>query len=348
MKLQFGQTQVVTAAESPEEIPYLCRIAEDLSSSEPKLTYADWLESKGDSRGKFLREFVQATRKPGAVLPVGDQFSLPWRSLVGVVLIRAVRNAIADGRISGSHIQEVEQVFMQRARPALYIFCHKVDESLIGLGESKHGGFPDLPGGVPWPIVDQPVCYGEGKKCIARFCGQVRLSDLGMTVAGQLLPSSGLLSLMKSYDRKAIVRLDPEGTSFERLTPPEAPRFSFDYPYTVSAMKMQIIDGMDIPTSAVDLTMWPESFYFENFESFDEVRLELFCRDRFSNPIEGFAQLLGYGREPNGYQPDPERGFRRLAEFWNRSWGDSGNPFFFIRDADLRKGRFDDVECGDG
>src|SRR5688572_20769974 len=104
----FGTTTVETAAESAEELAFLAEIMADQLDVTRKLVYADWLEERGDPRGRFLREFARAASAPGAQLPHTDDFSLSWLQVVGVHPLTLIRQ-----NITGRHLPFLENNLMQ-------------------------------------------------------------------------------------------------------------------------------------------------------------------------------------------------------------------------------------------
>jgi uncharacterized protein (TIGR02996 family) len=50
------------AATLPGEYGLISAIVSDLRDDAAKLVYADWLEEQGDSRSRFVRDFVAAVR----------------------------------------------------------------------------------------------------------------------------------------------------------------------------------------------------------------------------------------------------------------------------------------------
>ena len=72
------------------------------------------------------------------------------------------------------------------------------------MGESKFGGFPDLPPDISWPRDrDCPIRLEEGFKLTDRFCrfiGQFNLRELQGLQAAKLLPATGLLSIFCFVD----------------------------------------------------------------------------------------------------------------------------------------------------
>ncbi|MCE9532472.1 MAG: TIGR02996 domain-containing protein [Planctomycetes bacterium] len=60
----------------------LATVTADLSDPIPKSIYADWLDDRGDPRGRFLREFLHFAKQSNDELPPSDEFPIPWRHAV--------------------------------------------------------------------------------------------------------------------------------------------------------------------------------------------------------------------------------------------------------------------------
>lgn len=362
----YGVTEVECAAESPDELAFLRRIADDLSAPLPKLVFADWLEERGDPRGPFLRKFVEAAADPKRKLPPtkGMGFNRPWLDMVGVHAVVEVRKWMRRVNVSKKECESLEARFLRNAVPRVHLIQVPLQEDSVPAGETKYGGSPDLPPGEPWPVHVHRN-YGMSATDLTVpgvFCAQIRLSDLQDLVASDKLPSHGLLSFFYYLmaDRGCgLVRLSEANQPLRRTDPPPPPAGD-DYLasfYPLPPSRLRLVESVDLrvheqglyPVEYTDtlrgleLSLWPDALVADRGDESD--------RETY-HPAH---QLLGYGQHMNCYPHEDElRGFRRLITFGSGMdgepgvtaapyWGDSAQPFFYIREDDLAVGRFDRV-----
>ncbi len=324
MAYKRGVTKVYTAAKSANELAMLKGIAADLCNPLPKLVYADWLEEQDDPRTDFIREFVQNASSPDEDLPSSDEYPLAWRHVIGAWALELIRDQDA---------KEIENDLLRLAQPMLNIDVVPIADDQIPIGETKFGGFPDLPHGMAWPMEeDQPHV----------FCGQVRLSDLRGTLAAAWLPEKGNLSFFTSMGSKALVYHFAAGEAFRRVPPPVTDAWYKEYLPMPSAT-MRVHETLDLPTQR---SLIGDLYDRIGYNSLSEIAYEL-RQDRDGERYPHF--ILGYrGGAFNGVEQDPK--MRHLMHFGNvgslnlRWPGDMGGIYFSLPVDDLVAGRFDRVE----
>ncbi len=171
------------AATLPGEADILANVLADLSDHDAKLVYADWLEERDDPRGPLLRNFVAAYRAGKKALPVVNTAPKPWRDLVGITLMRKLRD---------TDFAPLANELLALARPTIALKSTKVAEKSLAVGTSRLGGGADLPPGAEWPTA--------GARPLA-FLGQFNFAELAVSPVVRELPATGLLSVFFDHER---------------------------------------------------------------------------------------------------------------------------------------------------
>ena len=312
-----GVTTVEAAADSDEELAFLMAIAQDYSDPVPKLIYADWLEDQGDLRGDLIRESVRAD-DAGELLPSTDDLPRAWLQMTGLIAVHELQGA--------HHPRDTTEALLRNARPALAIDTIPASDDEIPVGESKFGGRPDLPEGVPWPTFDR----GEHPF----FLAQIRLEDLAGTVAGKALPPSGLL-LFFFYAEAKVIHI-AAGSPLKRASVPASPDSDFDWCYPIPAARVRLAEELHL--------LDEEAHAREDFDFRERHLIEPRSIDRGDSHY-----LLGTSFARSMSVVETEPGVRSLARFVGDSdtdlfWGDSGDPTFSISADDLAAGAFERAE----
>lgn len=234
MLAKTGSAFPSPSATLPGEVDILANVLTDLSDHDAKLVYADWLEDRDDPRGPLLRNFLNAYREGKKTLPVVNTAPTPWRDLVGITLLRKLRDTDFD---------LLTNELLSLAQPTIAFKSTKAAEKTLAVGTSKLGGGPDLPAGAAWPMI--------GERPLS-FLGQFNFAELAVSPVARELPATGLLSVFFDHDMasdfynrnpipdyrwrvlhipdtKKLARCLPPGTSFgshrvefvERLTLPD-------------------------------------------------------------------------------------------------------------------------------
>jgi uncharacterized protein (TIGR02996 family) len=315
----------------------LATVVADLADHRPKLVYADWLEEQGDTRGPYLRAFVQALadgRPPRAPkgLPAG------WSETVGALLVH---------RIHQFGLEKYRDRLLALARPVLEINKVKLTtEAKLPLACSKLGGLPALPKGTPWPLCE---------KGPLRFYAQFRLADLRPAVAAFHLPADGLLSFFLYQDWAE----DESGYPTILFTPAEAGLALLEPPAELDedhgrpgrSATFTLRESLDLPKANEP---WGEKLGFpgDGEEGRWDVR-ESYWKLQLAQ--RGVTHVLfGYARNRHIISdPIPGPEWEQLISLasddvlkWG--WGDGHELFWHIRTDDLRAGRFDRTETESG
>jgi uncharacterized protein (TIGR02996 family) len=322
------------AATLPGERALLATVVANLSDDTAKLVYADWLEEHDDPRGKLLRECVTAFRT-GKKLPAISRAPKVWCYLVGITLMTRLRKAKLTPRADR---------LLRLARPALTFKSARAKESVLNVGASKLGGWPDLPPEVKWPF--------HRTEALA-FLGQFNLSDLAASLVSRELPDSGVLSVFYLVDEDYERATDPKGTfrvfhfpdvaKLARREPPEdlgeASRFK---PCRLTFTEILTLPDVDSP--------WKNDLGFRNDDEAEDSYQEIVVGEGEDDGLN--HRLLGY---PCPLQSDPlrKKTMRHLLTIDSDDkrggpgwlWGDCGLLYFTISEEDYQKRQFDKVRC---
>jgi uncharacterized protein (TIGR02996 family) len=319
------------AAVLPGEADFLAAVVADLSDETPKLIYADWVEEQGDPRGPFLRQFVDAMcRRPAKRtswlrslfrrdrdLPDNPDVSATWREMVGVSL---------TSRIRALEPREHWTAALKTARPAVAIAYELCPEEPFPVGGTKFGGLPSLPEGDEWPRCPSGPMM---------FLAQFDLAELYRTVAGRMLPPTGLLSffMWNNSDEDAFGEVDGRGVpgglrviltpgdaDLRVLLPPEDLTEVLGRPHVPG--RLTLTDVLDV-----------------GWHSKSDLRSPAMKNAR--------EQLFGCGHDrPPGPDWVPLL-YLRTDHDLGRGWGDGHALGWYIRSADLRELRFNNTTAYD-
>jgi uncharacterized protein (TIGR02996 family) len=352
MSQPLGPTIVRAAAVLPGEAEMIASVLSNLREDAAKMVYADWLEQRGDLRGQYLRAFTTAARtSSNPDFPSGDAFPQIWRDVIGLTLIRRIREGSLHDR---------ENLLLELARPVLTIDSEVATTEAFPLGASRFGGCPDLPRGSEWPTAlphATPPGWDASRCLPLRLLAQFNLADLAQTQAGRDLPPHGLLSFfvykIVEYSwvglAACLVLYTPDLNDLERLQPTT----DFDESNQVSPpSRLTISEGLDIPDNSHP---WEEKLNLNIEADRDrwEAYSELLNTEPYSLPWNN--QLLGY-THPATLAGDPigSTEWRHLATFVSNErelgwfWGDGDRLYFVISEADLRQRKFDHVRVEEG
>lgn len=210
---------------SEAEVSFLRSILTTPTSLDQRLAYADWLEEQGDSRGEFLRAFVDAMQNmvPDR-FPSSEGFDPSWLDLIGFTMMHKLACLKEPLKHRDSILSLVE--------PAIRIDTDPQVDAEIEVGTSKYGGEPDLPVGNTWPQGWQcDAIYNngtEGVEELAGFLMQLELSEAQSSPFVDLpLPESGLLSFFCYHDVDDVDCIGvnvfhyPASADLQRHSPPD-------------------------------------------------------------------------------------------------------------------------------
>jgi len=256
------------AAGSADELALLRTVVADLSADTPLRIYADWLDSKGDPRGAFLREFLTAFDARRPLPPDPTDLNPAWADILGLTIRRRMRTDYS--RSHDEYVRYAAQTYTPNGFAALEPYLGdilrspKVVISLgIGapqplgtflLGTSRAGGCPDLPPGSVWPMAEDAQFGGRWP---LQFLLQIDLSEVRGTLADGLLPPAGLLTLFRWLGHVfeqglPLVWYTPPGVELTRLVPPTPYKWhdqscgDREFPATVTH-PVRLSESLDFP-----------------------------------------------------------------------------------------------------
>jgi uncharacterized protein (TIGR02996 family) len=201
------------AAQSAEELNLLRGVLADLSDGAALGVYCDWLEDQDDSRGPFLRSFLQAFEADESLPPDPPDLTSGWADLLAL----PIRRRFLEGRGN----QRIFQKILRAAQPTIRLeFGAPQAMKKFALGTSRAGGVPDLPVGAAWPTFE-----GSDKRRRQRyplqFLVQIDLAELQGTIAEGLLPESGLLTIFQGDYAHDAALFTPAKTPLARVPAPD-------------------------------------------------------------------------------------------------------------------------------
>ena len=269
-------------------------------------------------------------------------------------------------RIREAGLGRVADALLSRTAPAIWLATQETEEAVIGLGETRMGGRPDLPDGVDWPSR-------EGRPL--SFLGQLNLADVFGMVAADVLPTRGFLYFFYDSEQQvwgfdpedagswSVIYADTEEGELGRESWPE------DMPEhgRFQACRVEARDTLTLPP-------W-ESDTIQRLELLEEEE------DRYVDLLDDLApeepvhQLLGhpdpiqgdmalecqlvsngiYCGDPSGYEDPRREELEAGVDDWRllfqvesdenaaMMWGDAGRLYYWIRIEDLLKRDFSGV-----
>lgn len=342
----MSNPSIELATRDAEEFHFLSKITDDLTAEKPKLLYADWLESRADPRGEFLREFVRVTRslEPSSQLPDSSWLPRSWKNVVGVTLVEGlVQFGLTDAK----------DIILAVTKPMVSITAQRADDKKVPIGQSRFGGMPDLPENVKWPRC-HPRLNPEIRKPLS-FVGQIELNDIAGAQATWLFPKVGLLSFFVFQDwnvgfqpnnseemiRDTCVLYTPPSVSLVRHEAPTDldPEANGIFPECTLAFH----ESLDIPDAWDDL---PMKAYVDEFRGGSRWENLSYLRDSHGGYNHHFMGCSVHGRFCG--DPSPGRDWVNLICLhsdkllvWN--WCDGQHLAFFVRKKDIPNCAFDDA-----
>jgi uncharacterized protein YwqG len=263
-------------------------------------------------------------------------------------------------------LSKIAQSLPSLLRPSIRLTAQPADESALATGASKLGGAPDLPHGAQWP---------SGKGAPLSFIAQIRLEDVHAFAAASALPPAGLLSFF--YDAKqSTYGADPadrggwqviftppsQAASLARVAPPlglptsawfTACALSFSEEATLPAQLA--LDASTVAWTASDQTAYEQfltTFTAQADPKQPRNRL-LGHPDTIQDDMRIECQLAANGvsdaNDPRAKALQPGALNWRLllqvdSDFHaGMRWSDAGMLYFWIEDAALRAGKFDNT-----
>jgi len=249
------------------------------------------------------------------------------------------------------------------AKPALGFTAVPLDGEAVPIGASRIGGLPDLSSRQNWPE--------KGGAPLA-FLAQLDLSDLASFECCADLPTVGLLSFFYDQEQQAW-GFDPEdrgswSVQYEAdreslVRTPARAGLTQVFPSRVLTFRPKVTippwDSEDF--RSVGLSQEESDAYFDALDEIDEYTDESGEHQVFGHPIQIQGdmslecQLVANGiycGDSSGYNSEKAKLLKSGWKEWQlllqldsddsveMMWGDLGTLYFWIREADLRAGRF--------
>lgn len=251
----------------------------------------------------------------------------------------------------GDHAAALERL----SRPSIRLRSESADDSSIGTGQTKLGGWPDLPDSFSWP---------RWRGLPQSFIAQINLDEVHPYDVAELLPPTGMLSFF--YDSRQrvwgydpaedgawAVHYTPQGEDLIRRDPPtdlpeegrfHATRLRASVEHTYAPWEFSEV-------GALDLTRDELFAYAELIERDEEgsVHKLLGHPDPIQGDMQVECQLVSHGLycgDSTGYDDPRRRGLEAAAVEWRlllqidsedaagMMWGDVGRIYYWIhRDA---------------
>lgn len=249
-------------------------------------------------------------------------------------------------------------------RPSIRLFASPVQESSLRIGISKLGGLPDLPAGTAWP---------EWNGISQSFIAQIRLDDLRAYDVQQVLPQHGMLWFFYDAHQQTFGENSADAGAWrvifqedlQRLqrtqTPANLPTKSQFHVCTIRfACEMTLPQQPELELSSFDWTKEEVQQYETLLATFpdsaDHATIHhrmLGHPDTLQDDMRLQCQLMTHGVT----RPDDSR-IAELAkgaldwqlllqidsdEHAGMQWANTGMIYYWIKSADLRSHRFDNI-----
>jgi len=262
-------------------------------------------------------------------------------------------------------LAEFWKLLEKHVKNAIYFSLQKVDEDVISIGQSKVGGLPDLPDDVEWfTFKDRPMY----------FLAQINLEEIKPFDIDHKLPTSGLLYFFYDGETWGFDPADKgsckvffyKGKS-DSLKRRVAPLDSGDE-FVFGSCQLQFKAAANIPDWESDLMELEKiEFSEEERDCYYELRKEmndgittnnklLGHSDNIQSGMELECQLVTHGLycgDTSGYKNPKARELKKTIDEWSlllqidsndeayMMWGDCGQLYFWIRNADLQNENFE-------
>lgn len=245
-------------------------------------------------------------------------------------------------------------------RDEIIILPEEIEESKIKIGQSKIGGYPDLPQNQTWFKED------NGKSL--SFLAQINLGEIKQFDRSNQLPPSGLLYFFYSAEQEAwgfeskdkdkfkVFYFEGDITDIKRTDfPSDLPEHSKYGPCKVS-----FVNSVSVPpweSKAIDgIFSEDEQDAYIELTVDGEITKLLGHSDNIQGTMEDECQLVTNGLycgDPSGYNDQRAEALMKDADTWillfqidsidkaGMMWGDVGRVYFWIKTGDLEKRNFE-------
>lgn len=340
--------KIKNVCKSPSEAVLLRAAISDFSTNGPRSHYADWLEANGDTdRAQTVRATIisyQSMRSDALLTASGDE---EWLSMIAVTLLRSFVNSAKD--YSRSEVENLRDLIFPKLRPALSLTLSSMD-NVPDIGASYMWGLPDLPKDQNWPKVAEVSNWFGAKDQLPHenhcaFVGQFSSQEMGNTVFGQNLPSTGGFSVF------AITEVNKLGVVETLIRPWDNSRPLTRHEAPADLVEDSLGDQVNAPAP-------PESIELRETLSLPDATSEPFANEipncQFGEPYHDLyynlmtlccPHIMGFGgylRGTSGADPSPDNNACRFAVLPSTS--DTGTIHFSIPSDDRKAGRLDRVK----
>lgn len=288
--------------------------------------------------------------------------------------------AIFKARLGSHHLEKYFDLLAPYLRDSIRLYLTPLHENELKIGQTKIGGRPDLPKGMPWPSETKTETVREGKflffskenqritKVPLSFIAQINFSEVSSLDEEGLLPRAGFLYFFYCTDQEAwgfdirdkdkfkVIFCEGEVEKLHRLDFPE----DLEAYYRFQPCSIEAKQEFSLPASGADLY---DRFSDEERDTFFEKVYEDGNMNKllgYPNTIQGEMELECelvtnglYCGDPSGYHDPRAKELEPNAVHWRlllqidsneecgMTWGDVGRLYYWIKIDDLRNKRFD-------
>jgi len=261
-------------------------------------------------------------------------------------------------RLTAAGLGEYAEALVALARPSARLEAELSDEADIGIGETKLGGYPDLPPDLDWPRYD-----GAPQS----FVAQINLAETHPYDLDPVLPPAGLLSFFYEssqsvwgFDPKEdgawAVHHTPDAADLVRREPPSdlPPEALFDARRLQPSSELTYAPSWFSEVAALNLTR-DQKFALDEVLEAEEAAEETIHRFLgHPDPIQGDmqleCQLVAHGLycgDLSGYEDPRAAELAPGAARWRlllqvdsddgvgMMWGDGGRIYYWMHEDDL-------------
>lgn len=260
-----------------------------------------------------------------------------------------------------------------KIKNGITISLEKTQEDSLPIGQSKIGGFPDLPKEIEWfKFKDKPMS----------FLAQINLAEVKPFDLDDKLPNEGILYFFYDAEQKTW-GFDPKdrgcskvyfyGGNLENLERKKRPEELEEYQYYYSC-KLNYQSTLNFPhcfsslMDGIELNDEESENYFQIIEEINQeevINKILGHSDNIQGGMELECELVTNGLycgNESGYNDPKANELAKNVDLWNllfqidsneeeagMVWGDCGRLYFWIKEEDLREKRFENawliLEC---
>lgn len=287
-------------------------------------------------------------------------------------------------RLKEIGLENYFQSFQPFFKNTIRLYPQEADENGIAIGQTKIGGFPDLPPEITWPnesltnVITETKFFffiskrEESVSIPLSFIAQLNLREISPLDEDNLLPKSGMLYFFYSTedygwvgdqsDRSKFIVLywDGDHSVLQRtdlphndhdVTPFKAAAVSIRQEISLPPLEHDVYDTM--PEKDQDA-------FFDELSPYETINKVLGYSDNIQGEMELDTELITnglYTAYSADYNSPGAKFLAPNANDWQlliqidsneqneMSWGDSGRLYFWIKKQDLLQKKFDNCWC---